>query len=399
MLGQNETPYYRNLMRCGKLWECPVCSARITERRREELARLIAAVESSQSATWDKSGREPVPDVALSGRPLFFSLITFTLSHHRGESAESVKARLLESYRAFTSGRAFQSMKAAYRLLESLKALEVTYGDNGWHFHLHLLVVSDTVPNAAWREQLKYALMGRWADSLARFGGHADWTHGVNIVTGGFAVKLYLAKVEADHKWTVADEITKAASKSAKSEQGRTMNRLLYDYLLGDAQAGALWVEGVKALSGHKHLSPSRGFWSLLGRDSEPEIMADSQQAAEEAQTAEDRLMARLSIDEWRLICQRNQRGELLDLAATGDDGVVWRWLSEVMEGGAGDTQDSPDSAPQPPQQADSPAVGYLYTLTRVKLGAVRDMSVTEVGRVMLESPPNELDPHVVIKE
>jgi hypothetical protein len=41
--------------------------------------------------------------------------------------------------------RVVQGFKNKWRILGTLKALEITYGENGWHPHLHVLVVSDSL--------------------------------------------------------------------------------------------------------------------------------------------------------------------------------------------------------------------------------------------------------------
>ena len=37
----NESAHYGNLMTCGSVWHCPVCAAKITERRRIEIQQAV----------------------------------------------------------------------------------------------------------------------------------------------------------------------------------------------------------------------------------------------------------------------------------------------------------------------------------------------------------------------
>ncbi len=39
--GEKASTYYRGLQVCGSVWSCPVCASKITERKRQELVKVI----------------------------------------------------------------------------------------------------------------------------------------------------------------------------------------------------------------------------------------------------------------------------------------------------------------------------------------------------------------------
>src|SRR6185503_16585697 len=107
---------------CGRLWVCPVCAARITEQRRKELSN------------------------AVSRWPGKLLLVTFTFRHERRDRLTDLLARLVGkgkqrgAFQWMKSGKQWQEILRDVEWVGSVRALEVTYGDNGWHVHIHELV-------------------------------------------------------------------------------------------------------------------------------------------------------------------------------------------------------------------------------------------------------------------
>lgn len=112
--------YYYGLATCKALWECPICASRISERRREKLV------------------------IGLDSAPqnLYLAMLTFTISHHRGETFADVHNRLKAAYKGFWGGRWAKGFKEQFNIVGTLRALEFTHGPNGPHPHIHLLIVA-----------------------------------------------------------------------------------------------------------------------------------------------------------------------------------------------------------------------------------------------------------------
>ena len=70
--------FFGNVKRCGSVWTCPICAARITEKKRKEL--------QAGSDNW----------IAKGGKAF---LVTFTIPHHGGHQTAVWRDQLLSAYR------------------------------------------------------------------------------------------------------------------------------------------------------------------------------------------------------------------------------------------------------------------------------------------------------------
>lgn len=105
---------------CNSVWACPCCAARIREGRRAE---ILKAVHQARSRRWR----------------MFF--VTFTVPHER-------ETPLRDSLRGLTSAfrriRNYKSLAPFWNnMVGFIKAVEVQVGSNGFHPHLHVLVMTN----------------------------------------------------------------------------------------------------------------------------------------------------------------------------------------------------------------------------------------------------------------
>jgi len=302
---EGKRAYYSGLMVCGMIWICPVCAARITEERRQELTRALA-----------------VTDYAAY-------LATYTLQHNAGDSLSEMLDAMLDAFRKMKSGKAWQNLADEYGWMGSIRSLEVTHGKNGWHTHMHELVILDYSLSNSAQNGLKIDLRGKWRNSLRRVGKNADWTHGVDLRTTDEDVRDYVAKFGHEPvvmNWSIEHELAKQPVKKGKNG-GRTPAQLLADYGTGDIKAGRLWRVYADAFAGKKQLVWSKGLRALLG-------IGDETSDAELAASIPDdfAVLARLDVTEWRAIIRADLRAEVLDAASTMDADRFRRWLSEKLE-------------------------------------------------------------------
>jgi hypothetical protein len=297
--------YYRNLMTCGRIWHCPVCASRITEERRRELTEALEA-----------SNLTPV-------------LVTYTLRHSVAMKLPDVLAGLLAAFRALKSGKGWKLLTEDYSWVGSVRALEVTYGVNGWHPHIHELVLLQQPLSAAQQRGLETALKMRWERVLQRQGYSASYEHGVDVESRDSNIREYVAKFghePENPRWTLEHELTKAPVKKGRSA-GRTPTQLLADYGEGDIAAGRLWREYALTFKGRNQLVWSRGLRDLLDMSGE---VSDELLAADVPPEAV--LLARLTPDQWRAVLRADMRGELLDQAAVGSAEGFSQWLADLLE-------------------------------------------------------------------
>lgn len=286
--------HYKNLQTCGSVWHCPVCAAKISERRRAELVAAVAAHRASGG------------DVLL---------MTLTNSHDRGDLLPDLLARQAVALTKFRQRREGARLFDSVGAVGIVRALEVTHGGNGWHPHYHFLVfVTETLSArrlAVWRAQLAdYWLRCCQAAGLPL----PDLEHGVDVRGGQWAAQYA-------SKWGLEEEMTKAHIK-----RGRGSSRTPFDLLRsardeGDSAALMLFRDFALAFKGKQQLVWSRGLKARLAieESTDEEIAASADDAAD--------LLGQLEREDWVLVCQREWRARLLTVA----EREGWPGVLEVL--------------------------------------------------------------------
>jgi len=288
---------------CASVWCCPVCSAKVTERRRVELAGGVGFWRSEAGG--------------------FLLLVTYTLRHSLGDSLAAVLSPLLAGFDALHAGRWWVDFSAKHRIYGKVRSLEVTYGASGWHPHIHTLYFlgSGDLPAV---NAFELALKERWSYLLQKQGRDASWEHGVDVRISDEDIAEYIAKYAKEKEWTIEHEMTKAPAKIGKIG-GRTAFQLLKDYSEGDSASGRLFIQYAVSFKGKSQLHWSKGLRSLL--------QMDIQQSDEELAKLMEHdalLLASLSREQWRVILGNDARAELLTVAASGDVDAFWAFVASI---------------------------------------------------------------------
>ncbi|MBL0830567.1 protein rep [Klebsiella pneumoniae] len=295
--------HFGGLQICKSVWHCPVCSAKISERRREELTQGLG--------NW-------AAETAGTRRTL---LVTFTLQHSRDDSLPTVFDALTKARKLLVSGRGAKAFNERYQISGMVRSLELTYGDNGWHPHLHVLMFAEAeIPFLPFEREIK----DRWTQCVAAAGSYASWQHGCDVRFSDADIAAYVAKWGKEPAWTPAHELTKAVSKMGR-RNGRTPMQLLADYLDGDQRAGLLWLQYAIVFKGQRQLAWSPGMRERLGLAEEK---TDEEIAVEQDEIAV--VLSSLSVGAWRVIIANDARGELLEVANSGDPGRVGAFLARL---------------------------------------------------------------------
>lgn len=301
----NNHAYYRGLMVCGLVWVCPVCAARITEERRQELT------------------------TALAKTDLQAILVTYTFKHRRGDNLAVILKQMTDAYRKMKSGKAWQTLQDEYLWHGSIKSLEVTLGDNGWHPHQHELVLLESTVKRGAIHALSADLKAKWLNALRKVGLDASWDYGLDVRTAGKDVKDYVAKFGHEpivSGWTIEMELTKQPVKKGKKD-GKSPLQLLSDYGDGDIKAGRMWREYAYAFKGKKQLVWSKGLRDELGMSPEVDDTAIAESLPDGLL-----LLASLNPQEWKAIIKADLRGEVLEAARSMDAVQFKRWLNSKLE-------------------------------------------------------------------
>lgn len=281
---------YSGLQTCGSVWMCPVCSARISETRRQELNHLLA---------WSR------------GEGLVPVMLTLTARHAAGDDLREQLSSMKAAKRRMRQRRDWKALKAG-ELVGTVTATEVTHGASGWHTHFHeiLLLRAETELQAVTAVR---RLSGAWMASLA-----AEGLDGIEErafqVQGAAAAGNYIAK------WGAAEEVAlsgrKRGRKGSMTPAGLLRDAALHD----DDESARLWREYALAFKGARQLIWSDGLKDLAGiREIEDEQAAGDGEAE---------FMAMIDPLTWSgrdgFVGAKYRRIRILDAAETGDVGDVW---------------------------------------------------------------------------
>ncbi|MGH8398895.1 MAG: hypothetical protein ACRETA_11745, partial [Gammaproteobacteria bacterium] len=163
---------YQGLQTCKSVWHCSMCAAKISERRRVELA---SATSLSEEREW----------------PVLFA--TYTFSHHRRMALSDSLGAFAKARKAFNQGHAGQAMKTGLDRLGTVSVLEVTWSSlNGWHPHYHELIFTSGLGKLGMAEYGELA-RATWERVAARNGLTMN-EHGYKLEATHGAIADYIAK-------------------------------------------------------------------------------------------------------------------------------------------------------------------------------------------------------------
>jgi hypothetical protein len=185
---------------------------------------------------------------------------------------------------------------------------------------------------------LEEGLYRAWGPAADRRGLTMTRERGVKVQSTFGKVAEYVAKwghAPARRLWGAEDELTKSHSKRAHRDDQAGSGYSPFDLLrwlndTGESQAAALFREYAMTFKGRRQLTWSPGLAALLG------VAADAEKTDEEVATelADDAvLLATLTPGEWRAVRFANQRGQLLEVARSGDVLALRAFVAELVAG------------------------------------------------------------------
>lgn len=288
------TAFFRGLVACGSVWACPVCAAKVQERRREEIAKGFA---------WAyENGLQPV-------------MVTLTAPHKLWHELESLLLQQRAALRMLRKGRGWDKfmLRAGYQGL--IRALETTRGRNGWHPHTHEVWMVSAEVKA---EDLAAQISSKWASACMRAGllkpeqMEAFHAHAVDV-KGWCSTSDYLAKADDAKHWGADREMAKGSTKKGRAK-GLHPFGLLANAAEGDLGAGKLYVEFVDTM---KKLRCRQLYWSPgLKKRVGLQEKTDEEIASEEREPAD--LLGLLAVGDWQRVRLNRKRAQLLDAAEIG---------------------------------------------------------------------------------
>ena len=263
--------HYTGVLSCGSVWNCPVCAAKVATRRTCEVHTVLTKhIEAGGGAEF----------------------LTLTLPHDMGDALVKTRRIAANGWKRIQQGRAWVAMKEAVGIAGTIRTLEVTHGKNGWHPHVHALVLTARPCTAVERAQLRDHAFGAWTAVVVKAGQRAPFSEHTTIsaVRDASDVSRYVTKIGA------ALEVTQGAAKTGRRPGQRTPFAVLADFLKhGDDDDLTVWREWEAGMKGARQLTWSRGLKARF----QVEDATDEEVATEEVGGA---LVASLTADEWRVV-------------------------------------------------------------------------------------------------
>lgn len=242
---------FGHLHRCGSAWSCPSCANQISRQRAREVA---------QAAQWwraqDESGKADVV------------LLTLTVRHRPGQDLRILRQGVSHAWRRIEQSRTWRKLRAVCGMSHHIRAQEVTWGDNGWHPHLHILLFCrnpNVPPEYFARNEVTGACSGMLVD---------DWRRMVEDALGKDCMpnrRRALDIERCDDATYIARmglEVGGPAAKKAKDGHLTAMQlakRIAEATGVERARLGALWREYAQAMHGAHQLHWSQGLKEAMG--------------------------------------------------------------------------------------------------------------------------------------
>lgn len=333
----HQAAHYGGLVTCGSVWACPVCTAKIQQRRRGELQQLVDWAYANNVAPWSKSGAEMGPV-----QPYQPAMVTLTFPHTRFDGLQDLILKQRAALKRLRGGKRWEKFAARCRYGGLVRSLELTHGANGWHLHTHELWLIGKLDEDA-QSAFLAELVELWmlacasaglldlgnADQVKAFREHSvDVRHKVNSTD-------YLAKLDSARSWGVDRELASAASK-----KGRRGGVHPHEFLIRQAPGDrARYIEFVEAMRDERvrQLFWSPGLKARVGVTDK----TDEEVAKEQIEASD--LLGLVSRRQWRIVRARKARAKLLEAVERGG----WPAAAELL------AKLEREAAEAPPNDAD----------------------------------------------
>jgi len=300
------------LNRCGNIWTCPVCAAKVAETRRVELSTALVSHVGTGGAAY---------------------LLTLTFPHEADHQMSDLLERFTKARHKLQNSRSWKRIMASAGRIGSVASLEVTISqENGWHPHLHLLIFArpqglgegEPVNAQGDLESIDIAeLKTTWCNILLKSGlgslGKINdmLKHALNV-RGGNQAAEYIAKYGRDERWGQSSEMTRHYNKQgAAGERDGLMHFTPFQLLTwagnGDEWAIRKFIEYSQAIEGKRAVTWSPGLKkSLVGDDDR----TDEEIAADDATRPEQLLVGELEQDQYQIIFRKNRLPDFIRYVA-----------------------------------------------------------------------------------
>jgi hypothetical protein len=296
-----KTAHFGNTQTCGSVWDCPICAVKISERRR------VDEVLPAMTRWIDQGG--------VDGQGGQCLLLTLTHPHSKSDVLADLLKCEQKAMKSMRESRTFKDLLDDCGCIGTIRAWEVTHGENGFHPHFHIILFVRTGLDLF---ELKERFYLAWANACRLAKLPIPSVLGFDLQDGSHAHN-YVSK----GVWGLDHEITKGHLK--KSKAGRSPMDLLRSYAFEqDKQAGALFIEYSKGFHGKRQLTWSPGLkaYFKIGEKTDEQIAAEQDDQANQ--------LGLIDWPTWLLVLKFKMRGEIIELARLGAWGAILDLLKDL---------------------------------------------------------------------
>jgi hypothetical protein len=257
--------YYRGLLRCGSVWECPVCAMQIRAERAGELTRAVEF--------WG---------------PANVAMLSLTVRHGLGDDLRATRQGIAAAFQRLIRGVPWKRFCSKYGLDHHVRALEITHGlRHGWHPHIHALLFLQTPLSAPELADATSWLQERWRNCVRRALGN-------DFVPNDHGVDLRESKC-ADYLAKFSFELVDPGTKRGRGENRTPIQIAASAAKGGNSKDEALWVAYCAGMRGAKMLTWSKGLRAAVELD----VEKDDNEIVEGEEQKEAELVAVISGAAW----------------------------------------------------------------------------------------------------
>lgn len=304
---------------CSSVWSCPVCASRIALERRSEIKKALSWADENDYMVF---------------------MVTLTARHNIQSRLKSFRHKFKLAHDDWNGNGTMYRLRKKHRIRYTIKSVEVTYGDNGWHYHYHILMFIEKkymlqLDDSA-LEMMTDKMRESWVYQLNKHGLSAVGEHALNVQAHGNVTEKYLTKlgVGLDDTTDASYEMTGNQTKDKSVTVWSILSKARRGYQAGDGMRNKwsrLYSQYCVAMMGQAWITWTPKFKDLVGINDIDDDTANELQAELERETM--RKLLDISSRQFKAVRHYRAVADLLSIAGESKDVTsVTDWLDTLRE-------------------------------------------------------------------
>ncbi|MDY6895693.1 MAG: protein rep, partial [Thermotogota bacterium] len=181
-----EGEFLGGIISCDSVWLCPVCNLRKSAQRGDLIRQT------------DNNG-------------FYQAMLTLTLQHNKGDSLDDLLSALKDASSELKQGGFWHRLKKEFKIKAYMTSTEITFGYNGWHPHIHMILYFDGKPDL---DILWEKLVERWIHVCGKVGRYASRFHSLDLTrSSGDQSADYMTKFRGGLSYEMTGQFNKSSGK------------------------------------------------------------------------------------------------------------------------------------------------------------------------------------------